>query len=129
MNTKEALLEELSTRLKDMFVEDYDKVNGAKNDINVYLESIGIKTKYNYNDFCSDFLKVSDNLIQSLTLEDIINVDSTIILGEVMSIMVKYKIMDNEPDEEKRLHKILQHELKTKMVREKWKNGKRRKDR
>jgi hypothetical protein len=118
MNTKEALLEELSTRLKDMFVEDYDKVNGAKNDINVYLESIGIKTKYNYNDFCSDFLKVSDNLIQSLTLEDIINVDSTIILGEVMSIMVKYKIMDNEPDEEKRLHKILQHELKTKMVRE-----------
>jgi hypothetical protein len=118
MNTKEALLEELSTRLKDMFVEDYDKVNGAKNDINVYLESIGIKTKYNYNDFCSDFLKVSDNLIQSLTLEDIINVDSTIILGEVMSIMVKYKIMDNEPDEEKRLHKILQHELRTKMVRE-----------
>jgi hypothetical protein len=118
MDTKEALLEELSTRLKDMFVEDYDKVNGAKNDINVYLESIGIKTKYNYNDFCSDFLKVSDNLIQSLTLEDIINVDSTIILGEVMFIMVKYKIMDNEPDEEKRLHKILQHELRTKMVRE-----------
>ena len=65
----------------------------------------------------SDFLKVSDKLIQSLTVHDIENADSTFIMGEIMSIMVKYKIMDSEQDETKRFHKLIQHELKSKIAR------------
>jgi len=117
MDKKEELSKELSERLKELFVNDFDKVDGAKNDINVYLESIDVETRYNYNEFCTDFLKVSDKLIQSLTLADIQNVDAGFIMGEIMSIMVKYKIMDSEPDETKRLHKMIQHELRSKIAR------------
>lgn len=117
MGTKEELSEELAIRLKELFVEDYDKVNSAKDNINVYLESINVDNKYNYNDFCTDFLKVSEKLIQSLSLSDIQNVDSMFLMGEIMSIMVKYKIMDSEQDEAKRLQKIIQHELRTKTIR------------
>ena len=117
MDKKEELSKELSERLKELFVNDFDKVDGAKNDINVYLESINVETRYDYNEFCSDFLKVSDKLIHSLTLADIQNVDAGFIMGEIMSIMVKYKIMDSEPDETKRLHKMIQHELRSKIAR------------
>lgn len=117
MDLKEELAQELSDRLKELFVNDFDKVNGAKNDINIYLESLDIDSRYTYNDFCADFLRVSEKLIQSLTLSDIQNVDSMFIMAEIMSIMVKYKIMDAEPDETQRLHKLIQHELRTKVAR------------
>ena len=117
MDAKEELLEELTNRLKELFVDNYDMVNNSKNDINTYLESINVNTKYEYNEFCSDFLRVSDKLIHSLSLADIQNVNATFIMGEIMSIMVKYKIMDSEPDESKRLHKLIQHELRTKVIR------------
>ena len=117
MDTKEELLEALTDRLKELFVDNYDMVNGSKDDINIYLESINVDTRYEYNEFCTDFLKVSDKLITSLPLTDIQTVDPTFIMGEIMSIMVQYKIMDSEPDENKRLHKLIQHELRTKQVR------------
>jgi len=117
MNTKEELLETLTNRLKELFVDNYDMVNHSKDDINTYLESINVNNKYEYNEFCADFLKVSDKLIHSLSLNDIQNVDATFIMAEIMSIMVKYKIMDSEPDESKRLHKLIQHELRTKVVK------------
>jgi hypothetical protein len=117
MDRKEELSLELTNRLKELFVEDFDKVNGAKNDVNDYLESIDIHNKYDYNEFCSDFLKVSEKLIHSLTISDIQNADAGFIMGEIMTIMVKYKIMDSEPDDTQRLHKLLQHELKTRIAR------------
>jgi len=117
METKEELLEAITNRLKELFVDNYDMVNGSRKDINIYLESIDVDTRYEYNEFCTDFLKVSDKLIQSLPLTDIQNVDPTFIMGEIMSIMIKYKIMDSEPDESKRLHKLIQHELRTKSAR------------
>jgi hypothetical protein len=117
MGTKEELLETLTNRLKELFVDNYEMVNNSKDDINTYLESIDVDTKYEYNEFCSDFLKISDKLIHSLSMTDIQNVDATYIMAEIMSIMVKYKIMDSEPDENKRLHKLIQHELRTKVVK------------
>ena len=117
MDKKEELSIELNNRLKELFVNDFDKVDGAKNDINGYLESIDVETRYSYNEFCADFLKVSDKLIHSLTLSDIQNVDAGFIMGEIMSIMVKYKILESEPDENKRLQKMIQHELRSKVAR------------
>ena len=117
MNEKESLSLELTDRLKELFVEDYDKVNSAKDNVNEYLTSIEVDNKYEYNEFCSDFLRVSEKLIHSLTLSDIKNADAGFIMGEIMTIMVKYKIVDSEPDETKRLHKLLQHELRTKVAR------------
>ena len=117
MDKKEELSLELTNRLKDLFVNDYEKVNGAKDDVNGYLDSIDVNNKYEYNEFCSDFLKVSEKLIHSLTLSDIQNADAGFIMGEIMTIMVKYKIMDSEPDESKRLSKLIQHELRTKVAR------------
>jgi len=117
MDRKEELSLELSNRLKEMFVDDYEKVNGAKNNVNEYLDNLGVDNKYEYNEFCNDFLKVSEKLIHSLTVHDIENANSTFIMGEIMSIMVKYKIMDSEPDETQRLHKLIQHELKSKIAR------------
>ena len=117
MDEKEALSLELTGRLKELFVEDYDKVNGAKNDVNEYLISIDVDNKYEYNEFCNDFLKISEKLIHSLTLVDIKNADAGFIMGEIMTIMVKYKIVDSEPDETKRLSKLIQHELRTKIAR------------
>ena len=117
MDRKEELSLELENRLKEMFVEDYEKVNGAKDGVNAYLDNLEVENKYEYNEFCNDFLKVSDKLIHSLTVHDIENADSTFIMGEIMSIMVKYKIMDSEPDETQRLHKLIQHELKSKIAR------------
>jgi len=116
MGKKEELVEELTNRLKEMFVDDYEKVYGIKEDINIYLESLDV-VKYEYNEFCSDFLKISNKLIQSLSLSDIQNVDSTYIMGEIMSVMVKYKILESEPDESKRLQKMIQHELRSKVAR------------
>ncbi len=118
MDEKETLSSELTDRLKELFVEDYDKVNNAKDNVNEYLTSIDIDNKYAYNEFCSDFLRVSKKLIHSLTLADIKNADAGFIMGEIMTIMVKYKIVDSEPDETKRLHKLIQHELRTKVARD-----------
>jgi len=117
MDRKEELSLELENRLKEMFVEDYEKVNGAKDGVNAYLDNLEVENKYEYNEFCNDFLKVSDKLIHSLTVHDIENADSTFIMGEIMSIMVRYKIMDSEQDETKRFHKLIQHELKSKIAR------------
>jgi len=117
MDRKEELSLELSNKLKEMFVDDYEKVNVAKNSVNEYLENLNVSNKYEYNEFCNDFLKVSDKLIHTLNVHDIENADSTFIMGEIMSIMVKYKIMDSEQDETKRFHKLIQHELKSKIAR------------
>jgi len=117
MNRKEELSLELTNRLKELFVNDYDKVNDAKDNVNGYLESIDVDNKYDYNEFCADFIRVSEKLIHSLTLSDIENADAGFIMGEIMTIMVKYKIVDSEPDETQRLHKLIQHELRTKVAR------------
>ena len=111
------LSEELKMRLKEMFVEDYDKVNDAKNNINIYLKSINIDDEYNYNDFCNGFLEISDTLIQTLSTQKTQTIDSIFIIGEIMSIMVKQKIHESNSDENKKLYKIFQHELRTKTIR------------
>ena len=117
MVSRSELSTELMERLKDLFVNDFDKVNNAKENINVYLESIEIENKYSYNDFCADFLKVSERLIESLSPQDIESLDAMFIMGEIMSVMVKYKIIESEKDESLRLQKIIQHELRTKNIK------------
>lgn len=117
MVNKDSLSNELENRLKELFVEDFDKVNIAKDNINTYLESINIENKYEYNEFCADFLKVSKKMINSLSLSDIQNLDTLYIMGEIMSVMVKYKILESEPDETKRSYMLIQHELRSNMVR------------
>lgn len=114
MNKKELIIEELTLKLKEMFVEDFDKVNGAKESINEYLLSINVESAYNYNDFCSDFLKVSDKLLTSLAESDLQSLEAPYIMSEIMSIMVRYKIMESEEDGDIRSYKLMQHELRMK---------------
>ena len=115
MNIKENISEELSERLKSMFVDDYDKVNGAKEDINSYLDSINVNDKYDYNSFCHDFLNISSNLLENLTDNDIQNMDFMYFINEILSVMVNYKILndnDGKIDEETKVANLLRHELR-----------------
>jgi len=92
MNKKELIIKEITLKLKEMFVEDYVRVNDAKESINDYLLSIDVLCIYDYNDFCSNFLKVSDKLLYSLAEDDLQNVDITHIVSEIISTMVKCKM-------------------------------------
>lgn len=117
MSEKDELLEEITGRLKQMFVDDYDKVKSAKDNVNTYLESIDVEGRYDYNEFCNRFLEISDKLINSLSMDEIRGINAPYIMGEVLSIMVKYKIMDGDDTDDDKLQKIIQHELRLKDVR------------
>lgn len=112
MKDKETIITDLENRLKEMFVDDFDKVNDARNNINNHLINIEVNNKYEYNEFCADFLRITEKLLNSLSVEDIETIDFTFIMGEILSIMIKYKIFETETDEKTRLQKLIHHELK-----------------
>lgn len=114
MNVKNNIVEELNDKLKELFVDQFDKVNGAKDEINKYLDSMDIESKYEYNSFCSDFLKVASNLLDSLTISDLQKMNIEYFVNEILSIMINYKIVEGEADDEKKLEKMIKHELKRK---------------
>lgn len=115
-NKNNELTDELIKKLQSMFVDDFDKVNCAKNDINVYLESLGVVTKYTYNEFCKDFMDISANIIQTFNLDDIYSQGSDYIIKEILYNIVIFKIKNSGESEMKIAQQILSHELSTKAI-------------
>lgn len=111
MDTKQELLDKIKNNLSEMFVNDFDKINDARLNVNQYLEHIGINYNYDYNEFCVDFMDKSIKVINLLNDEELINLNSNIFVTDTISYMIKNKIVDMVDDNSKRNDLIIQHEL------------------
>ena len=111
MENKEDLVLKLQERLNDVFVNDYELINGALSDINNYLSVLDVNYTYKYDDFCKDFLKTSQAFIDKMTIQELQNMDTFIFTQEVIGIMIYYKIENTIKNEDDRNFKLLQHIL------------------
>ena len=112
MDTRESLLKTIEENLSNMFVEEYDKINIARNSVNMYLKEIEINFEYDYNTFCVDFMSNSKNLVNNIHIEQLRMLDSNSFVSEVLSFMIKNKIYENIKNPERRAYLMIQHELK-----------------
>ena len=92
MTEREQITKNIEDKLDGMFVEEYDKVNSAKDSINIYFKDLEINYVYDYNIFCVDFRNNAKQLINNLPPEDLININTTIFVFEVLSYMIRNKI-------------------------------------
>jgi hypothetical protein len=112
MDTREGLLKKIEDNLSNLFVDQYDKVNIARNSVNLYLKDIEIDYQYDYNNFCVEFMDNSRNLVNKLPIEAIRELDDNSFVSEVLSFMIKNKIYENIQDPNQRSYLMIQHELK-----------------
>ena len=116
MTEREQLLKNIEDKLEDMFVEEYDKVNKAKDSINTYFQDLEINYVYDYNIFCIDFRNNAKQLINNLPPEDLLNINTTIFVFEALSYMIRNKIDEIVVDKSKKMDLILKHELKKYLI-------------
>ena len=112
MDAREGLLKKIEDNLSNLFVDQYDKVNTARNSVNLYLKDIEINYQYDYNNFCVEFMDNSRNLVNKLPIEAIRELDDNSFVSEVLSFMIKNKIYENIQDPNQRSYLMIQHELK-----------------
>lgn len=111
MDKKNELLNKIKTNLSEMFVNDFDKINKARENVNSYLTEIDVNYEYDYNNFCIDFMDKSLKLVDSLSNNELENMNSNIFVTDTISYMIKNKIYDIVNDVDKRNNLIIQHEL------------------
>lgn len=111
MNTKESLLDKIKNNLSEIFVNDFDKINDARVNVNNYLDHIDINYRYDYNEFCVDFMDKSIKIVDLLSEEELQNLNSNSFVTDTISYMIKSKIFDTVDDVSKRNNLIIQHEL------------------
>jgi hypothetical protein len=102
---------EINEKIRNSFVDDFDSINDAKEKINMYLSEMQIEKTYDYNEFCSLFIEITDKLLDSLTLKEFQNIQITNFISEILSIMVKKKIDESSQDEEKKTFNLLKMEI------------------
>jgi hypothetical protein len=116
MDEREQIMKNIEDKLQDMFVEEYDRVNNAKDSINKYFEDLEINYVYGYNIFCVDFKENAKSLINNLSPEDLLNINTTVFVFEVLSYMIRNKIDEIVDDKGKKMDLILKHELKKYLI-------------
>ncbi len=111
MKARENLLNTISEKLSEMFVEEYEKINNSLISINKYLEGLEVNYTYDYNKFCIDFMECSKKLVDNLSDEQLKNLDSNTFVSEVFSFMIKNKIYEYTADQERRSYLLAEFQL------------------
>ena len=109
---KDKIIENLDNNLSNMFVDDFEKINNAKNSINEYFKEMEINYKYEYNEFCFDFIKYSKLLIESLDESQLLILNNDIFIFDTLTYMIENKIDDIIEDDTLKKDLIMKHELK-----------------
>lgn len=104
LNEKDKILD----RITNIFVNDFESITTSKNKINDYLHLLNITELYDYNSFCVDLLKVTEELL-NITQESNINIDVFII--DILGEMVKGKIINSNISNEQKEKGLMQLEL------------------
>lgn len=90
-DTKEAI----KKRLIELFVEQFEKIDSAKNHINNYLSNNDIDFKYDYDEFCRHFLEETNLLFNYLNDEDVEKMNMERYIQTILSLMVEDKAIDS----------------------------------
>ena len=83
-----------------------------KDIVNNYMKELNFQYEYNYNEFCSDFIKFSITKLEQIDIDEIIQLDINVIIYDVLVSMIKFKIFENVKDEKERITLMMLHELK-----------------
>lgn len=111
MKARENLLNTISEKLSEMFVEEYEKINNSLISVNKYLEGLEVNYTYDYNKFCIDFMECSKKLVDNLSDEQLKNLNSNSFVAEVFSFMIKNKIYEYTTDQERRSYLLAEFQL------------------
>ena len=102
---------EISDKIQNSFVDDFDLINDAKEKINTYLISMNIDNIYGYNDFCSFFIRVTDDLLDKISIDEFEKISITNFISEILYIMIKQKVSDSTQSDEMKSFNILKMEI------------------
>ena len=102
---------EISEKIGNSFVDDYDSINDAKEKINLYLIEMEIENIYTYNEFCGVFISITDSILDTLSLEDFQKIPIDNFISEILSIMIKKKINDSVQTDDKKSFNLLKIEI------------------
>ena len=102
---------EISDRMKNSFVDDFDLINDAKEKINLYLQTLNIVELYDYNNFCADFINISNKMLDNLSTEEFNKITIDIYTAEVLTFMIKHKISFSNQDENTKSNNLIKLEL------------------
>jgi hypothetical protein len=111
--TEQDIPREMLMKLKDSFVDDYDKIKESRDQVNSYINELGLEYTYEYNKFCVDFLTSFENTME---LIDSIN-DVEHIIYESIYFMVMNVIIQEVKDETDRKGLLLIHKMKNKTIK------------
>jgi len=102
---------EISDRMKNSFVDDFDLINDAKEKINLYLQTLNIVEIYDYNNFCTDFINISNKMLDNLTITEFNDITIDKYTAEVLTFMIKHKITSSNHDEDTKSNNLIKLEL------------------
>ena len=83
MTTKEEMINFFIEGLKESFVSKYEEINNSKDIVNNYMKELNFQYEYNYNEFCSDFIKFSITKLEQIDIDEIIQLDINVIIYDV----------------------------------------------
>ena len=112
MATKDEMINFFVDGLKESFVSKYDDINNSKDTVNEYMKNINFNYQYDYNTFCSEFIKYTTDKLEKVNEEDMPSINITKVISDVLVDMIKNKIYDNVKDEQERATLMMIHELK-----------------
>lgn len=111
--TEQDISREMLLKLKNSFVNDYEKIKESRDQVNSYVEELGLKYTYEYDKFCVDFLTSFENTME---LVDSIS-DVEHIIYESIYYMVMNVIIEQVDDETSRKELLLIHKMKNKNIK------------
>lgn len=104
---------EMLNKLKESFVNDYDKIKESRDQVNGYINELGLKYTYEYDNFCVDFLASFENTIELVdSVHDVEHIVYESIYFMVMNIIIREAKTD--PD---RKELLLIHKMKNKNIK------------
>jgi hypothetical protein len=102
---------EILQRINESFVQNFDLINESKEKINNYLTLIGINDHYNYNNFCIDLIKTSDETLEDMEEDYYQKTPVNIFIANILEKMLKDKIKNSNISEEQKNIGLIKLEL------------------
>jgi len=102
---------EISNKIQNSFVDDFDLINDAKEKINLYLTEMEIENVFTYNEFCILFINMTDDVLDTLTIEEFQMIPIEFFISEILSTMIKRKIGESTQTDDKKSFNLLKMEI------------------
>ncbi len=102
---------EISEKIQNSFVDNFDVINDSKEKINIYLSEMEMDNLYNYNEFCNLFVNITDDMLETLSLDEFQNIPIDNFISEILSIMIKKKINESQQTDDKKSINMLKIEI------------------